>query len=149
MRPGLLRLFEYYLRNLINNFDVNNIAIDHRNLLILTVVGRVVINGGFVSVIGRIVRISRVWIIVVYQIQRHSDDNVTPANVVIPCPAKSWSEPQTNQMIAIPIGSPVVAPPPATAVIVPVAVARVRVICENRAVPGPATIRDLVQPLAH
>ena len=56
----------YYLGNLIDYFDVNDVAIDSRDLLVLAVIGRVVVNGSFLSVIGRVIRINWVWIIVVY-----------------------------------------------------------------------------------
>jgi hypothetical protein len=61
----LLTNARYYLRNLIDNFDINDVAIYHGDLLVLAVIRWVVINGRVVSVIGRIVRINGIRIIVV------------------------------------------------------------------------------------
>jgi hypothetical protein len=136
-----------YLRDLIDHFDVNDVAIDYGHLFVLAVIGRVVIDGRIVSIIGRIIGIDRVRIIVAYEIHRHPDDDVAPANVVIPCPAKSWSKSQPNQVITIPVGAPEIAPPKETTMVEPAAVSEV--IRAEGAMACPLTVRNLRQPLAH
>lgn len=60
-----LSCLRYYLGNLIDDLDVDNLSIDHRNLFVLAIIGRVIIDRGFIAVVVAVIGIHGIRIIVI------------------------------------------------------------------------------------
>lgn len=137
------------LGKVIDHLDIDDLAVDDGHLFILPAICRVVIHSRFVTPVVAVAGIDRIRLIVINQIHWHSDDNIPPANIVIPSRTEAGGPAQTDKMVAVPIGAPEVAPPPGTAVVEPAAMSWVKVVRREVAVFCPLPAAHLVQSLAH
>jgi hypothetical protein len=60
-----LSCFRYYLGNLVDDLDINDFAVDDRHLLVLAIIGRVVVDRGFIAVVVAVTGINGIRIIVI------------------------------------------------------------------------------------
>ena len=119
---------------MIDDFDVDNITIDNRDLPVLAVIGCIVVDCGRFTVVIGVFSGDRRRIVVGDEFERHAYNDVAPANVVVPCPAKTGWPPQNDEAITIRVGAPEVAPPVITTVLEPVSSVWVRSACKYGAV---------------
>ncbi len=60
-----LSCLRYYLGNLVDDLDINDFAVDDRHLFVLAIIGRVVVDRGFIAVVVAVIGIHGIWIIVI------------------------------------------------------------------------------------
>jgi hypothetical protein len=127
----------------IDDFDVNDIAVFHCDLLILPIIHCVIVYRRCVPIVVGISSGNCIWVIIVDETKRHSYDNIAPTNIVIPSPAQTCRLAQDDKVIAVRSGPPEVAAPPIATVLVPVPTPWIGMARKYSAMSRPLPVADL------
>ena len=117
--------------------DIDCVAIDDGDALVLSVTQRVTIHRGLIAIIGRVGSVHRIRIVIIDQVYRHTLHDVAPADIIIPSPAKSRGEADRDQLVAIRMSTPKIAPPPVTSMPEPATVIAVKMVRTNLTMSSP------------
>ena len=87
--------------NLLYDLDVDHVAVNDGDPLVLPVTQRVIIHSGLIAIIGHVSCVHWIRIIIIDQVYGHAHYDVAPADIIIPSPAKSRGKANCDQPVAV------------------------------------------------
>jgi hypothetical protein len=129
--------------NLVYDLDVDHVAINDGDSLVLSVTQRVIIHSGLIAIIGRVSCIHWIRIVIIDQAYRHAHSDVAPADIIIPSPAKAWGKADCNQAVTIRMSTPKITSPPVATMPEPATTAAVKMVRTDLTMSCPLAARDL------
>jgi hypothetical protein len=129
--------------NVLYDLDVDHVAINDGDPLVLPVTQRVIIHSGLIAIVGRVSCVHWIRIVIIDQIYGHAHYDVAPADIIIPSPAKSRGKANCDQPVAVRMRAPKIASPPVATMAEPTPAAAVKMVRTDLTMSGPLAARYL------